>query len=169
MRSRSHLPIKAWSSRSELWNELATLARGLQWTRVNFELNHASRLPRDIGGVYLICAGAPCKPLDKIGTYTILYAGKVTGPERSLRDRFKEHRTRPQPKLKSYLKCYYRTSVHFWYAEIPDKMRIDRMEVLLLETFNPPCNRRRAPGTDVLLASIGAVIRIGGSNRTQTP
>ena len=158
-------PPNGWSPRSELWKELSNLAEGLRWVCINFEMTQAAVLPREDRGVYLICASSPCQPLRKIGAYTILYAGKVTGSQRSLRDRFREHRRQPQPRLKSYLRCYYKTSIHFWYAAMSERTEIDKLEALLVETFNPPCNRRKAPGANILLARVRAGVPITGPTK----
>ena len=155
-----------WSPNRRLWDELQNLGEGLSWRKVAFELSREHLLPGD-HGVYLICAAPPTKTIDIVKAYTILYAGRVTGSRRGLRDRFIDHIKNPSAKLKIFLDCYYPT-VHFWFAAIKDLSRIDDLEILLIETFRPPCNSIRAPGTKALLARLGTGRTIGISSRRQS-
>lgn len=159
---RSH----GWSSEQRLWNELRTLVRDLTWTRVAFDLNCADLLPERRNGIYLICAAPPRDAVTAVGAYTVLYVGKVT--RRRLRARFRDHVGKPNPKLEQFVDCYY-PDIHFWFSVLSDVSRIDTLESLLRETFNPPCNSISPPGTRVLLARIGIGVPItAGRHERQT-
>ena len=154
-----------WSPERRLWNELEQLSTGLAWKKVVFEPERGHLLPDRDRGVYLICAAPPARSLSVVEAYTILYVGQVKGSHRSLRDRFLEHVRRPSAKLRVFLDCYYPT-VHFWYATINNPSRIDTLEILLIETFRPPCNSIRAPGTHTFLANLGEGQIIGTTRKS---
>lgn len=149
-----HLSDIGWSTNPRLWKELDNLGKNLSWKNVNLDLSKKHLLPGNYRGVYLICAFSPSKTLDLIKAYTILYAGKVTSSNRGLRNRFIEHINHPNSILKEFLHCYY-PKIDFWYAIINEQSQIDEMEAILIETFKPPCNKIRAPGTQILLARLG--------------
>ena len=153
-----------WSSERKLWTELEQLSNGLLWKKVIFEPDREHLLPDSDRGVYLICATPPIESLSVVSAYTILYAGRVKSSHRSLRDRFLEHIRRPSAKLKIFVDCYYPT-LHFWYATEERQSRIDALEILLIETFRPPCNSIRAPGTRAFLARLGSGQIIGTTKK----
>lgn len=155
-----------WSPERRLWNELENLSGTLFWKKVELDRNRAHLVSESDQGVYLICASPPVQTINAINAYTILYAGQVKSRNRSLRTRFLEHIRNPSPQLKLFLDCYY-PSVHFWFTAVRDQSTIDGLEALLVETFNPPCNSIRAPGTQTLLArlGIGRIIRDSRKNR----
>ena len=153
-----------WSPERNLWDELERLSRDLSWKKVEFDRNRAHLISMNERGVYLICAAPPVETIKTVNAYTVLYAGQVKSRNRSLRTRFLEHIRTPSPQLKLFLDCYY-PAVHFWFAAVRDQSKIDALEALLVETFNPPCNRIRAPGTHVLLARLGAGRTIIGRKR----
>ena len=152
--SHPHSSVSGWSHERKLWDELNTLNRGLVWRKVEFDQNRSHLVSDNDRGVYLICASPPAETINVINAYTILYAGQVKSRNRSLRTRFLEHIRNPSLHLKLFLDCYY-PAVHFWFAAVRDESKIDDLEVLLVEAFNPPCNRISAPGTQVLLARLG--------------
>lgn len=143
---------------------LEHLSKGLSWKKVDLDKNRAHLVSKNDQGVYLICASPPVKTINVISAYTILYAGQVKSHGRSLQDRFLEHIDNPNPQLKLFLNCYYPT-IHFWFAVVQDQSKIDELEILLIEIFNPPCNSIKAPGTQVLLARLGAGRTIRASSR----
>ena len=165
--SRRQPSTPGWSPEKKLWDELEYLGEDLSWKKVELDQNRAHLVSKNDRGVYLICASPPVKTIDAINAYTILYAGQVKSRNRSLQNRFLEHIRRPSPQLKLFLDCYY-PAVHFWFAIVQDPSKIDALETLLIETFNPPCNDIRAPGTQVLLAGIGVgrIIGTGRKHRT---
>ena len=155
-----------WSSEKLLWEALDNFGQGLSWKKILFAKNMSDLVPGNTQGVYLICATSPAKPTNQLSLYTVLYAGKVSSPHRSLRMRFIEHNKNPNSKLKKFMSCYY-PNIHFWCAELDDTAQIDELESLLIQTFNPPCNSKAAPGTGVLLAHLGAAKPIGPITATQ--
>ena len=118
-----------------------------------FDRNLAASVP-ETSGVYVICARPPYPTTLGRAAYTVLYAGKVRRLPRTLRARFVEHCDRPTPILRPLLLCFH-PNVHFWWSSVADSEEIDRTETLLIESFNPPANMIRAPGTAVLLARLG--------------
>ena len=156
-----------WSPERRLWDKLKDLGKELSWKKVEFDPNKSHLLPEDDRGVYLICAAPPVDTINVLNAYTILYAGQVKSERRSLRHRFLEHIRHPRPKLKLFVDCYY-PDVHFWFAVSHEPSKIDTLEVLLIEIFNPPCNSISAPGTKVTLARIGAGRSIGASSRNRS-
>ena len=102
--------------------------------------------------MYLIGAAPPLGAISGLNTYTILYAGQVK--RRNLRARFLDHIKKPNPKLKLFFDCYF-PYVDFWYLVLDCDSKIDALETLLIEAFNPPCNSIRAPGSQVFLARLG--------------
>ena len=143
-----------WTYEKDLWDRLSTAGRDLSWKNLSFDENSRHLVPEHDGGVYLICAKPPPGFVEPVPVYTVLYAGKVESTEHGLRRRFLEHLRRPSPILRIFRLCYF-PHLYFWCVAIHDQSRISEIEALLIETFNPPCNQRRAPGTDVLLAKIG--------------
>ena len=148
-----------WAADAKLWQELHRLAAKYSWTRIAFDSNLAVNVP-ETPGVYVICAHAPYPT--KLGrtAYTVLYAGKVRRLPRTLRARFVEHCKRPNPALRPFLLCFH-PKVHFWWSSIADSEEVDQIETLLVESFNPPANMIRAPGTGVLLARLGQTRPVG--------
>lgn len=149
-----------WTPSRELWSELSTVAQGLIWRRVDMNLNRADGVPKEKTGVYLICAGPPGETFSQLSPYTVLYAGQVKSRSRGLRTRFREHIRHPQPKLRLYMACY-QPRVDFWYAMASEPERIDALEILLIDIFNPPCNNISAPGAAALRARLGTARPIG--------
>ena len=159
--------ISGWSPDRTLWTTLEGLGRALSWRRVDLDPSR-SHLVSASDGVYLIAARPPSRAMAEIGFYTVLYAGQVKSMQsisRNLRVRFCEHISRPNPKLRLFIDCFY-PAVHFWFAVTHDRSLIDQLETLLIRTFNPPCNTIDAPGAKVLLARIaaGQPIRAGRRN-----
>ena len=164
--SRPHSSASGWSPDRKLWDELGTLSKDLSWKKVEFDRNRSHLVSNNDRGVYLICASPPIETISVINAYTILYAGQVKSRNRSLRMRFLEHIRTPSPQLKLFLDCYY-PAVHFWFASVQDESKIDDLEVLLVEAFNPPCNKIRAPGTQILLARLGTGRTISTGRKRQ--
>lgn len=156
-----------WSPERKLWDELGRLSTDLSWKRVAFDPNRASRISMNQRGVYLICASPPVEAIEAINAYTVLYTGQVKSLTHGLRARFLEHIRTPSPQLKLFLECYY-PAVHFWFTAVDDRSKIDDLEALLRETFNPPCNAIRAPGTQVLLARLGIGRIVDRGSKRQT-
>lgn len=142
-----------WSPEKQLWDSLDKLTQGLSWTNVPFDVNSEYRVPNNSRGAYLIAAAAPASGLERVGAYTVLYVGSVTGLSRSLRARFKDHLTRPADTLKRFRRCYWQ-STDFWFTTVHDTKQIRELESLLTRAFNPPCNLIDPPGTSELLANI---------------
>lgn len=157
---RSSYSTPGWSPDETLWNELAKISGDLVWKKVEFATSYSHLVPDRKIGVYLICANAPKEIMKQLGAYTVLYAGQVKSQERGLRARFLEHVKNPKTKLKWYIKCYY-PNIHFWFAHVDDTSRIDELETLLIEVFNPPCNSISAPSSSAIIARLGAGQPIG--------
>lgn len=149
-----------WSPSRELWSELSVVAHGLDWRRVDMNLNRADGVPREETGVYLICAGPPGGIFSQLAPYTVLYAGQVKSQSRGFRTRFREHIRHPRPNLRLYMSCY-QPRVDFWYAMASDPERIDALEILLIDIFNPPCNNISAPGAAALRVRLGTTRPLG--------
>ena len=162
--TKSRTNDTGWSPEKELWAELERLSADQSWTKVTLDRNRSHLVSDSDPGVYLIGAAPPPRILEKVRVYAILYAGQVK--TRNLRTRFLEHIRRPNPKLKLFLDCFY-PNIHFWFTTASDPSRIDALESLLIQTFNPPCNSIKAPGTRVLLARLGSA-RIIGTKRPHT-
>ena len=143
-----------WSPSKELWEKVTFVGENLSWRRVDMDLNQLHRVPKDRPGVYLRAAPPPTEAMKVLNLYTVLYAGQVKSPHRGLRTRFREHIRQPSPKLKLFVDCYYPT-LHFWFSVLQDSSKIDDMEVLLIEAFDPPCNSVKAPKTETILARLG--------------
>ena len=165
--SRRRPSTPGWSPERKLWDELERLSEDLSWKKVELDQKRAHLVSKNDRGVYLICASPPIKTISAINAYTILYAGQVKSYNRSLQNRFLEHIRYPSPQLKLFLNCYYPT-VHFWFAVVQDQSKINELEALLIETFNPPCNDIKAPGTQILLARIGVGRIIGAGRKHRT-
>lgn len=164
----NRLKSNGWSSEPPIWQELAGLTQLLSWKRIPFDSSRSHRVPEHDTGVYLICVSPPFGTLKKLNAYTVLYAGQVKSHIRGFRTRFSEHLKRPNATLKMFLDCYY-SHVDFWFAHVHDPSQIDSLEGLLIDTFNPPCNSIRAPGSLTLVARLGTARRIGeGRNRPST-
>ena len=155
-----------WSPEKELWDELEKVGGDLSWRRVDFDSNQSDQLPRNDRGVYLICAAPPGSTISIINAYTILYAGRVKSDRRGFRSRFREHLNNPSRNLQLFRSCYYH-DIHFWFAATDDESQIDKLEILLIEAFNPPCNSIRAPGTRPMLARLGTGKAIRANNKPQ--
>ena len=156
-----------WSPEKRLWDELEEVGEGLSWKRIDFNLRQSDSLPKDDRGVYLICAAPPGNTISTINAYTILYAGQVKSDRRGLRSRFREHINNPSRNLQLFRGCYYH-DIHFWFAATDDESQIAKLEILLIEAFNPPCNSIRAPGTRPMLARLGIGRAIRANDRPQT-
>ena len=155
-----------WSSDRRVWDELEKVGKGLSWKKIDFDRKQSELLPGDGRGVYLICGKPPGNVIRIIEAYTILYAGQVKSAHRSLRTRFLEHLRKPNPKLRLFLECCY-PNIDFWFTVTNDETQINEMEVLLQETFNPPCNSIRAPGTQPLLARLGPGRALRANNESK--
>ena len=146
-----------WSPNKKFWEELTSIDKNLTWKCVNLDKKRKHLVPGDTG-VYLMCAHPPGNVMKALKLYTVIYAGQVK--KRGLQTRFLEHINQPDSKLGMFLKCYY-TTVDFWFALVHEQTEIDRLETLLIETFNPPCNARGAPGSRSLIARLGKARPIG--------
>ena len=155
-----------WSYQKELWDELERLGRSLSWTKVPSDPNASHRVPKNDIGVYLICASPPADPVKPLNTYTVLYAGQVNSSHRGLRTRFLEHINKPTELIRLFRNCYY-PNFDFWFSVVNDSSRINELESLLIETFKPPCNIKKAPGSSTLLARLGVGRRIGANIQPQ--
>ena len=148
-----------WSHDSALWKALSRLATHCSWTRTTLDSNLALHVPESLG-VYLICAHPPYATTLGQATYTVLYAGKVDRPTRTLRNRFLEHCRQPTPALRPFLLSFH-PNVHFWSCSIGNPAEISQVESLLFASFNPPANMIRPPGTRILLARLGKTTPLG--------
>jgi len=155
-----------WSCDKNLWDELERLGKSLSWTKVPSDQNASHRVPDGIG-VYLICASPPADSVKKLKAYTVLYAGQVKSPSRGLRTRFLEHINQPTELIQLFRNCYY-PNFDFWFSAVKDSSRINELENILIETFKPPCNIKRAPGSSILLARLGVGERIGTNIQPQS-
>lgn len=156
-----------WSPERRLWDELRNVGKELSRRKIELDPNQSHLLPESARGVYLICASPPKNAINALGAYAILYAGQVKSRCRSLRSRFLEHISHPKPKLRLFVDRNY-PDVHSWFAVAHELSRIDALEILLVEIFNPPCNSISAPGTKITLARIGAGRSIGVSGRIRS-
>lgn len=144
--------LPGWSSDADLWKSLSTLTQDLRWNKVPFNINSEVGVPGDSQGAYLIAAAAPAHGVRRIGAYTVLYVGSVTGAGTSLRARFKRHITNPAPRLRHFRRCFW--TADFWFTKLRGEEQIYALESLLKLTFNPPCNVINPPGTSVIRAII---------------
>lgn len=94
-----------------------------------------------------------------VASRTVIYAGQASSLRSGLRSRFQHHRKKPKPLLDRYLRCFGATT-EFWYAEVLGAAELNRIEALLIETFNPICNDIAAPGSSAFLATIGDPIPV---------
>jgi len=90
--------------------------------------------------------------------HTVIYAGQ----SKALRRRFLEHRNSPNEAIESYVACYS-TRIRFWFAEVAEAERLNRLEHFLIEAFNPPCNERGAPQGASFRGRLGAGQPIGSA------
>ena len=155
---------KGWSAEKRLWQELDRLGGHLQWRRVRFEIDREELIPHQSTGVYLICVHPPSTAVCKIRPYTIIYAGQVRSARRGLRRRFLEHFNHPKPRLRPFLKCF-QSQIDFWYAATVGSQRINRLEAILIDAFNPPCNAKSAPEAPALRAYLGIPKQFGVSSK----
>ena len=144
-----------WSTCSELWSELVHVTKDLDWKKIDFNRDSSHRIPKDSNGVYLICARSPVKATS---AYTVIYVGQVN--RFRLRDRFLEHVKNPGEKLQQFISCFF-PNLDFWYARVSELTTIGEIETLLIDAFNPPCNRRRGPRANAIMARIGTTKLIG--------
>lgn len=151
------LDFNGWSPDIKLWKALERTAENLIWgSCIALDPNARHRIPI-YSGVYVISAEPPFKSKVAFKPSAVLYAGQS---KTDLRSRFITHCKDPSPSLKQFIQCFY-PNVHFWYARIDEKSQIDKIEALLIETFNPPCNSIRAPGASTIIANIGTSIVLG--------
>ena len=155
-----------WSYQKNLWDELERLGKSLSWTKVPSDPNVSHRVPKNDIGVYLICASPPADSVKSLNTYTVLYAGQVNSFHRGLRTRFLDHINKPTELIRLFRHCYY-PNFDFWFSVVKDSSRINELENLLIETFKPPCNINKAPGSSTLLARLGVGERIGTNIQPQ--
>lgn len=145
-------PKNGWSPDKNLWENLKDVADSLEWRKVRFLRKNEVRVPKQ-SGVYFISIASKLKISSTINT--VIYVGQSKS---SIRSRFKDHIA--SNKLRPYLDCFYPDS-QFWFAYINDEEKINEMEVLLINAFNPPCNSIQAPGTKPILARLGKSKIIG--------
>ena len=150
-----------WAAEKNWWQELEKSSAKLTWKRVPLDLSR-QHLVSEGTGVYLICAPPPDSIICDLQLYTVLYAGQVYSKEHGLRKRFREHIKKPSPKLRIFSCCYF-PKVDFWFARIADQKQINKLETLLIEIFNPPCNSIRAPRSHALIAHLGPRVPLGTS------
>ncbi len=149
-----------WSDERRVWDAFKYFGADLSWQKVPFDPHVLHRVPAHASGVYLVCARPPAEPLAPLNAYTVLYAGQVKQSAHGLRARFREHLKRPADALRGFKECYY-PDVHFWFAPVDGRRLIDDLEGLLIEAFNPPCNKVGAPGSRTLLGRLGAGVPLG--------
>ena len=145
---------KSWSPEKDLWQQVLDLGGDLQWKRVRFDINREVLIPLQSTGVYLICVHPPRNAFKEIKPCTIIYAGQVKSATRGIRTRFLDHINNPQPRLKPFLDCFY-PKVDFWFAITLGSERIDTLETVLIDAFNPPCNAKSAPHAQKVRARLG--------------
>lgn len=155
-----------WSYQKELWDELERLGKSLSWKKVPSDPNSSHLVPENDIGVYLICASPPANSVKSLKAYTVLYAGQVNSFDRGLRTRFLEHIKKSTEIIRLFRNCYY-PNFDFWFSIVKDSSRINELESLLIETFKPPCNIKKAPGSSTLLARLGVGRRIGANIQPQ--
>lgn len=179
MSPRPRIP-SAWSTRGELWKRLAEITSGIEWQRVHLSPADAALVPANRTGVYVISVSPPHQPTAPtpestsmsvreeyapygfgplVASRTVIYAGQASSLRSGLRSRFQHHRTAPKPLLDRYLRCFGATT-EFWYAEVRGAAELNRIEALLIGTFNPICNDIAAPGGRSFLATIGDPIPV---------
>ena len=144
-----------WSTCKELWSEVVHVTKDLEWKKIDFNRNSSHRIPKDSNGVYLICARSPVKTMS---AHTVIYIGQVN--RFRLRARFLEHVNNPGEKLQQFKSCFF-PNLDFWYARVNELTKIDEIENLLIAAFNPPCNRRRGPRANAIMARFGTTKLIG--------
>lgn len=147
-----------WAAEKNFWRELEKSSDKLTWKRVPLDLSRQHLVSKSTG-VYLICAPPPDGIVSDLRLYTVLYAGQVHSKKHGLRARFREHVKKPSPKLRVFNDCYY-PNVDFWFTRVSDQKQIGKIEALLIEIFNPPCNSIRAPRTQPLIARLGKRVPI---------
>lgn len=171
---------RAWSTRGELWKRLAEITSGIEWRRVHLSPADAALVPANRTGVYVISISPPHQSASHtpdfgvmsvredyasyglgplVASRTVIYAGQASSIRGGLRSRFQHHRTTPKPLLDRYLRCFG-TTTEFWYAEVGPATDLNRIEALLIKTFNPVCNDMAAPGSRSFLATIGDPIPV---------
>ena len=155
-----------WSYQKKLWDELEHLGKNLSWKKVPSDPNASHLVPKNDIGVYLICAGPPANSVKSLNTYTVLYAGQVKSFDRGLRTRFLDHIRKPTEIIRLFRKCYF-PNFDFWFSVVKDSSQINDLENLLIETFKPPCNINRAPGSSTLLARLASGERLGTNIQPQ--
>lgn len=146
---------RSWSLEKELWSKLNQISVDTKWSRVEFDKNSIQHIPPKSKGVYLICADTPQDVLREKGLKTVLYAGQ----SKDLKSRFLEH-TRNPKQLKEYLESLIQYTF-FYYTKVGDDSRICDLEILLRQTYDPPCNLINPPGTSYFLAHLGPSEEIG--------
>lgn len=147
---------KSWSLEKELWSKLNQISGDTIWSKVKYDKNSIQHIPPKSKGVYLICADTPQDVLRDKGLNTVLYAGKTE----DLKSRFLEHIREPK-QLKEYLDSLIQYTF-FYYTKVGDVSRIRALEILLKQTYNPPCNLINPPGTsNFLKAGLGSPVEIG--------
>ena len=154
--SQSGFSTNGWSPDRALWCELVRVTNGLSWRNVDLDRSSRHRVPEH-SGVYAICAESPLEAQMNFNACTILYAGQS---KRCLRTRFLQHSQNPGRILQPFTSCFY-PKVRFWFASVNDVSRIDEIEVLMIATFNPPCNSIQGPGASTIIAHIGTTKPIG--------
>ena len=148
---------RSWSLEKELWSKLNQIGGDTTWSRVKYDKNSIQHIPPKSKGVYLICADTPQDVLREKGLNMVLYAGQ----SEDLKSRFLEHIRDPKQQLKEYLDSLIQYTF-FYYTKVGDVSRICDLEILLKQTYNPPCNQINPPGTsNYLKAHLGLPEKIG--------
>lgn len=138
---------RGWSLDPNNWLALRTFLEGssITWNRTVLAHAHRHSVPAR-PGVYAIEFPAPIQ-LGASGTVafppirTPVYVGKSTT---SIRVRFLSHTSDdPQDRIakaRAWPECSIGPRAFIW-AELQDARSIDTLESLLIDCFNPPCNK----------------------------
>ena len=129
---------RGWTTNKKEWEEMPDFIKSADWSRTPFVKDDSNTLTSD-HGVYLVTIKGPqnysslYKKLE-----TPLYIGKG-----ALKTRFNNHLTnRGNPILTKYLDCYSSNQFTFHYIRLSSE-QAKTAEAVLIDFFNPPCNRIR--------------------------
>lgn len=140
-----------WSLQGQDWS-ICELALGdAKWKKVTLEAQRADDVPKDISGVYVICAiGSPPKKNRFLGKlYNAVYVGKSI----NLRGRFRDH-VRGYGEVTAAKLAFAR--LDFWYCR-SSISELSTIEQALISALGPSANRVNA-----VQATIGQPISAGG-------
>ena len=157
---------KGWSLDATKWQDLLTLEAKLclRWKRCLLRPDQSYLVPQR-PGVYVIEIPSPMQvaDLDKLALGTVrpirspAYVGE-TGS--SLRSRFMEH-TGPlaQDRIRSARALPLPAKLPRWFiwTEIADYSAVQQLESIMIDCFNPPCNKIRGVKLDPVGVPAGSM------------